>query len=252
MKKDTFYFSHDYNSAIDTKILFLRQQLGMEGYGIYWYLVESLANSGGYLPFKIIPVLAMQMQVPEIKVKAVIDGFELFKIFEGSFYSERLNQHLDLRKILSEKGIEGAKKRWNQISYSPPIALPNGNPNAKESKVKENKVNESKEKKQKDLCFEILEYFGFNEMKHPNKLFDANGFLNSLGENLEQFIHQFKFYKLYKSESKEKIHSFPAFIDKGWEQENWEKKYNDCKKEESGVSRETANKYFNLMKNGSK
>ena len=52
MKKETFYFSHDYNARNDTKILYMRQELGMEGYGIYWYLIEALADSGGILPLK--------------------------------------------------------------------------------------------------------------------------------------------------------------------------------------------------------
>ena len=54
----SYYFSHDYNSANDVKILFLRQQLGMEGYGIYWFLVENLAQAAGILPLNITPVLA--------------------------------------------------------------------------------------------------------------------------------------------------------------------------------------------------
>ena len=63
----SYYFSHDYNSANDVKILFLRQQLGMEGYGIYWFLVENLAQAGGILPLNITPVLAMQMQTNKAK-----------------------------------------------------------------------------------------------------------------------------------------------------------------------------------------
>ena len=109
MKKDTFYFSHDYNAHNDYKILFLRQQLGMEGYGIYWVLVESLANSGGQLPLKIVPVLAMQMQVPDVKVMAVIQNFELFEIFDNSFCSNRLNIHLDARKTISEQAKRAQK-----------------------------------------------------------------------------------------------------------------------------------------------
>ena len=58
MKKDTFYFSHDYNAHNDVKILYMRHQLGMEGYGIYWFLIESLADAGGFLPLDLIPVLA--------------------------------------------------------------------------------------------------------------------------------------------------------------------------------------------------
>lgn len=147
MKKDTFYFSHDYNANSDTKILFLRQQLGMEGYGIYWYLIEALAQAGGYLPYKIAPVLAMQMQVTEAKVIAVIDKFDLFTQQEQSFFSERLNLHLSLRATLSEKGRVGASKRWEkQAIDSPPNSPPIGEGNAKERKGKESKEKESKEK----------------------------------------------------------------------------------------------------------
>jgi len=141
--KESFYFSHDYNAHNDVKILFLRQQLGMEGYGIYWFLVETLADSGGILPLKIIPVLAMQMQVSEIKVKAVIESFDLFQIIEESFYSQRLINHLEIRKIASENGKKGAKKRWqNGVANGVANGDAIGDANAKERKGKESKVNE--------------------------------------------------------------------------------------------------------------
>ena len=112
MKSNSYYFSHDYNAANDVKVLFLRQQLGMEGYGIYWYLVEALALSGGVLPLNITPVLAMQMQVTEAKVDCVIRQFNLFVIQDETFFSIRLAEHLKLRKTLSDKGKEGANRRW--------------------------------------------------------------------------------------------------------------------------------------------
>ena len=86
MEKNTFWFKHDYNANNDYKILFLRQQLGIEGYGIYWYLIEKLADSGGFLPLKIIPVLSLQMQTNEAKVDAVIRMFELFEIDNENFF----------------------------------------------------------------------------------------------------------------------------------------------------------------------
>ena len=145
MAKDTFYFSHDYNARNDFKILFLRQQLGMEGYGIYWFLIESLAESGGRLPLKIIPVMAMQMQVTEVKVSAVINNFDLFEVSDNEFFSTRLLNHLDKRKLLSEKGKKGAENRWggNSLPISHPISLPISDPNAKERKGKEIKESSS-------------------------------------------------------------------------------------------------------------
>jgi hypothetical protein len=108
----SFYFQHDYNACSDVKVLFLREQLGMEGYGIYWFILEQLAQSGGYLPLKIIPVLAMQCQTQEVKLAAVVKEFELFEIHDNKFFSNRLNKQLQYRELLSEKGKIGAINRW--------------------------------------------------------------------------------------------------------------------------------------------
>ncbi len=129
----SYYFSHDYNSANDVKILFLRQQLGMEGYGIYWFLVENLAQAGGILPLNITPVLAMQMQTSEVKVKSVIEQFNLFEILEEGFFSKRLNDHLKIRISMQEKGKANALKRWkNGNPIGLPIEYPNANKESKE------------------------------------------------------------------------------------------------------------------------
>ena len=109
----SLYFSHDYTASDDVKILFLRQSLGMEGIGIFWYIIERMAQAGGLLPLKIIPVLSMQMQVTETKVQGVIHNFDLFTIEEDSFFSRRLNESLNLRKTLQEAGRRGAEKRFN-------------------------------------------------------------------------------------------------------------------------------------------
>ena len=138
MKSSTYYFSHDYNAANDTKILFLRHQLGMEGYGIYWYLIEQLANAGGKLPLELIPVLAMQMHCTDVKVNGVLMNFDLFTIESGEFYSHRLQDHLELRFKLSESGKAGAKNRWKNGGA---IGDAIGEGNAKERKGKEIKEN---------------------------------------------------------------------------------------------------------------
>src|SRR5690349_16074783 len=102
----SLYFSHDYNASDDVKILFLRQQLGMEGVGIYWYIIERLAQAGGRLPMKIVPVLAMQMQTPDVKVSAVINSFDLFNIENDLFFSRRLIQFID--KYAAQKELKSA------------------------------------------------------------------------------------------------------------------------------------------------
>ena len=43
------YFSHDYNTRSDEKIKLLIRKFGMEGYGIYWSIVEDLYTNANVL-----------------------------------------------------------------------------------------------------------------------------------------------------------------------------------------------------------
>jgi len=171
MKKDSYYFSHDYNARNDFKCLFLRQQLGMEGYGIYWFLIESLAESGGLLPLKIIPVLAMQMQVTETKVAGVINSFDLFEVTDNEFFSIRLNQHLEKRNsistINSEKGKKSAELR--KLNNSSTAVQPQFNKGKEKKERKESKVFK------KPTLIDVVEYF------------KINGYDNSLAERAFNF-----------------------------------------------------------------
>ena len=90
----------------------MRQALGIESVGIFWYIIERMAQAGGKLPMKIIPVLAMQMQVTEPKVYAVVTNYELFEIENEIFFSRRLQLSLGLRETLQIAGKKGAEKRW--------------------------------------------------------------------------------------------------------------------------------------------
>ena len=117
-EKQTYYFSHDFNASDDVKMLFLRQELGVEGLGIYWYIIEKLAQAGGRLPLKILPVLSMQMQVSETKANAVVQSFDLFVLDTVDFFSQRLVKSLEnfkeLREARSEGGRRGMQSRWGK------------------------------------------------------------------------------------------------------------------------------------------
>lgn len=81
------------------------------------------------------------------------------------------------------------------------------------------------------LCFEILKFFNFTELRNPDKLFRCRAFLTRLGaEKIEHFKVQFEFYKKYKVASKEKTHSFFAFIEEGWDSQNWMHKFYELNK----------------------
>lgn len=51
MSKDAYYFTHDSNAKDDPKCALLIDQLGMEGYGIYWMLIEVLRDQPDHNSF---------------------------------------------------------------------------------------------------------------------------------------------------------------------------------------------------------
>ena len=120
--RDAFYFSHDSNAKDDPKIMLLVDELGLEGYGIFWVLIEELRNQDGYMyPLRLVRVLARRYNTTEAKMQTVIKNYDLFKFTENDFFfSESLLQrmrHLDEKR--RKRQIAGAKGgRKNSTSFA--------------------------------------------------------------------------------------------------------------------------------------
>ena len=108
-----------------------------------------------------------------------------------------------------------------------------------EEKIRYKQTSVGKEKKidikiqeMQFVCGEVMKLFKFNEINHPVKLFEIRTFLNQRNEKgeFEFFKKELSFYIKYKEESNEKIHSFPSYLQSGWNQENWEQKYKSIQK----------------------
>jgi hypothetical protein len=126
--KESFYFSHDSNARNDVKIIKLRRQLGMEGYGIYWALIEMLRDApGNKLPIESIDDIGFSINCSKEKVEAVIRNYDLFMIVDETFFSDRLirsmNQYKELKSSRSKAGKIGMEKRWKQKPEQPKMIL---------------------------------------------------------------------------------------------------------------------------------
>src|SRR4030042_2689376 len=88
----------DIDSLDDPKIMALVQALGFEGYGIYIMLIQYLAKqeSDYSLSLDFIKSLSYRNHISEDKVKAVIQGFGLFEIQDGIFYSSSLKRRMEV------------------------------------------------------------------------------------------------------------------------------------------------------------
>ena len=99
--KDARYFTHDDNARHDPKIRALIKKYGMEGYGRFWVIVETMRETTGHkITDKkyVLEAFAEQMQCSAEQVKGFIkdciEEFELFAHGEGYFYSISLLERM--------------------------------------------------------------------------------------------------------------------------------------------------------------
>ena len=142
MAKDTFYFSHDYNSRNDSKIKKLLAKYGYEGYGLFWAIIEDLYNNTNVLRLDYDTISFDLRSTPEI-VKSLIHDFDLFEIDKECFGSLSVQRRLNERNAKSKKARESVLSRWNKSKSHTNVLQTNNDSNTiKESIVKESIVNE--------------------------------------------------------------------------------------------------------------
>lgn len=115
-KKDAFYFKHDSNARNDEKLLSVRMKYGMEGYGIYWAILEKLRDDPEYMLQTDYALIAWDLHTSADTVKSVVEDFGLFCLSEDNrFYSERMMQDMrawsEIKRVRSEAGKRSAESR---------------------------------------------------------------------------------------------------------------------------------------------
>ena len=168
MAKDTFYFSHDYNSRNDEKIKSLIFKHGLRGYGIFWAIIEELYNNANELQTNY-ERIAFELREDLIIVKSVIEDFELFVISANYFGSMSVKKRLEERANKSKKASDSVNKRWEQQrlkELEDTNVLP---PNNDSNTIKERKGNKSKVKDSKFIpeFLEFLDYVKTLEIYKP-------------------------------------------------------------------------------------
>ncbi|MCF8227006.1 MAG: DUF4373 domain-containing protein [Bacteroidales bacterium] len=115
--KDAYWFKHDSNAKDDPKVMLLIDELGLEGYGIFWVLVELLRDQADYrYPLALIPSIARRYNTSDKKMLTVISNYGLFIIEkEQFFYSNSLKERMAVldarREQAREAGIASGKSR---------------------------------------------------------------------------------------------------------------------------------------------
>ena len=152
--KDVYYFSHDCNARNDEKILAMRSVYGLEGYAMYFMIIEILREQNDYklkITKYIWNTLAMQMHTDASKVQKFVEDcineFQLFVLKDEFLYSESLIKRMNLFKEISEIRSKAAKKRWENANDMQNECKSNANAEQKQSnktKLNKTKLNKTK------------------------------------------------------------------------------------------------------------
>jgi hypothetical protein len=163
MSKDAYYFSHDSNARNDLKIVKLRRLLGLEGYGMYWCVIEMLRESNGYeLPIDDISDICYELRIEEEKFNKLFEC-DLITKDKKTFYSKSLKERmLRLDEIKQKRRIAGAKGGKSKAIGKQLVSI------SEASKVKQSK----EDKYNIDCAFkaELTSYFDYLEEQHHRSI----------------------------------------------------------------------------------
>lgn len=172
-KKETCYFSHDANAKDDFKIMLLIEELGLEGYGIFWILIETLREQQNYkYPLRLLSVLARKYNTTLAKLEVVVRNYHLFVIEDDCFfYSSSLNRRMQKmeevreQRVLSAK-IGAQKRKQKQLEQLKQLQINLSNNDSSEqmlgecsTNAKQIKINKNKEKEIKSSSADEAEKF---------------------------------------------------------------------------------------------
>ena len=173
MPKDAYYFSHDSNAKDDPKCSMLIEQLGLEGYGIYWVLVETLRDQPEYkYPLAMLPIVARKYNTTAEKVRVVVGNYGLFEVIDDQFFSLSLCKRMgELERRRAQQrfaGLKSAEKRLLLNAGSTDVQRSlNG---CSTSKVKESKVNKEKKSKEEQNNYDYFSDFWAEYPKKDKKI----------------------------------------------------------------------------------
>ncbi len=120
MSKDAFYFSHDSNARNDQRRMKVRMEYGMEGYGVYFGIIEILREQAEYtLLFDDLESISFDLRVDLEKVEDIVSNYNLF-VVEGMsmFYSKSLKRRMEKLDLIKEKRAEAGRLGGKSSSKS--------------------------------------------------------------------------------------------------------------------------------------
>ena len=198
MKKEAYYFSHDANAKDDPKIIKLRMEMGWEGYGLFWGLIELLRNQPDYRMQKHYSSIAYALQTQDDKIKMLVNDFDLFIQDGDLFWSDSLLKRMELKEIKSDKMRNAANKRWGKDEDAKAMQM-HSKSNAEAMQLKERKGKETKE----NILTEESHNQIFRQLWNSNIWLEGIALKNKVSiEQVRNHLNDFRQEQILKAELK--------------------------------------------------
>jgi len=213
MAKDTFYFTHDFNSRNDEKIKKLIRFHGMNGYGVFWSIVEDLYNNANALRLDYIGI-AYDLRTDLNIVKSIINDFDLFVIDNDIFGSLSIENRLNERKLKSAKASESAYCRWGKAKEDANALRLECDGNAIKERKGNKEIKEIKDSKEPPPKKVVSKMILFKESNINNLETFTHSFLGSQYEHAN-FAYYFEVVSNWAASKAEKKIDWIAAV-RGW------------------------------------
>lgn len=232
--RESIYFSHDADAMNDPKCMLLISQMGMEGYGAFWALVELLRVQPEYkMSLDLIPAIAGRLQISEVKLKAVISAYDLFCVTDDCFfYSQSLRNRMQLMINTSERykkaGIESgiARRAKALMSKNNQNISSNEQRSNDVQKMFEQNTKDVEQRKEKKGNIKKKEYKEKASAFIPPQLSEIDDYCKDRGNSVDAS----RFYDWYTANGwmvgKNKMKDWKAAV-RTWEKEEKSKKQNN-------------------------
>jgi hypothetical protein len=167
--KDAYYFPHFCNARHDRKIRRVLKDLGIEGYGIYFMILEVLREQTDLkYPIADIDLLADEFGTSQPKISTIVCNYELFKIDETEhFYSPKLvvllQPFFEKKEQNRVAGIASGRSRAAKIAYQNEHVFNKCSTDAEQREEKRREEKKRKEIKTKTRAWRC-EYAVYREM----------------------------------------------------------------------------------------
>jgi hypothetical protein len=253
-------------------------EMGFEGYGIFWAIVEELRKENDYrYPISDIQLLAYSLRVDLQKIEKIIANYDLFHQEGGYFYSNSLIRRMEKAEKTSEKGRDRANKRWGKdadtgvgMMQKPMQEIchndakqdadsASGHASISAMQIKGKEIKEKKrentplppsEEMDFDITGQIARYFGIRQYAQHQVYSRITRFVQNLHDKglFEVLEDQFKHYCLVKDLNPGYKHNIDKYLgtfeseysDGAWNTENWKVKYDEALQKNKSSERSKA------------